>query len=170
MLNKARKYFFPSFIAFLMLLSCTRSPLPQAEAGNTEENNLSNSIVGYWKSDALVVMIDTIHNSETSVVLNVTKDEWVEKTNLQPIQTIFNKNKTYVSAYASADGKIIRMTAGKWEAGKNQLRIHQLFPSDKQMNYRIDLNDGFAELRSRMDFDGDGKNDDVFYCQMKKVS
>ncbi len=166
-----KRSFLPGVIVLLFLFSCSRNPgPPPVEDGNTAENDLRNSLVGLWKSDALVVGIDTIHNTETSVILSVTKDEWTEKLKLQPVQTIFNQNKTYVSAYTSADGKLIRVTAGKWDVGKNQLKIHQLFPNDKQMDYRIDISDGFAELRSRLDFDGDGKNDDMFYCQMKKVS
>ena len=123
-----------------------------------------------WKSDALVVGIDTLHNSDMSVVLEVRSDQWEEKLKMQPIQTIFNPNHTYISAYIGTDGKVIKMTAGKWGVKKNNLSIHQLFPSDRQMDYRIDLAAGALELRSKIDFDNDGKNDDLFYCQMKKVS
>jgi len=155
----------------LFLLSCSQPPVP--EAGNESYNSggdLRSSLIGTWQSDALVVGIDTMNNSDLNVVLEITKDEWCEKLKLQPIQTIFNANNTYVSAYVSTDGKLLKITAGKWDVGKNQLRIHQLFPIEKQMDYRIDLTAGSAELRSRLDFDGDGKNDDMLFCQMKKVS
>jgi hypothetical protein len=166
-----KKYFLPFGVVLLLFLSCSRAPVAPADENNWDPSfDPGNSLVGMWKSDAVVVGIDTIHNSPTSVILEVTRDEWSEKLNMQPVQTIFNPNKTYVSAYTTTDGKVIRVTAGKWDVGKNQLNIHQLFPSDKQMNYRIDFSDGFAELRSRLDFDGDGKKDDLFYCQMKKIS
>ncbi len=165
-----RKCFLPAFIAGLFMLSCSRTPVPPANEENfNAENELRNSMVGMWQSDALVVGIDTIHNSQMSVILEVTKDDWTKKLRMQPMQTIFNPNKTYISAYTSTDGKLIKMTAGKWDVGKNQLKIHQLFPDDKQMDYRIDFTAGVAELRSKLDFDGDGSNDDMFYCQMKKV-
>ena len=122
-----------------------------------------------WQMNSLVVGIDTIQNSETSCVLQIGKEDWNEKLKLQPIQTLFSPNKTYISAYCTDEGKIIRFTTGRWEMEKNQLKIHQLFPIEKQMNYRIDLSDGSAQLRSHLDFDGDGKTDDMFYCEMKKV-
>ena len=122
-----------------------------------------------WQMNSLVIGVDTIHNSETSAVLEITPDNWKEKLKLQPIQTLFSPNKTYISAYCSEEGKIIRFTTGRWEVEKNQLKIHQLFPSDKQMNYRIDLSDGCAQLRSKLDFDRDGKSDDMLYYEMKRV-
>ncbi|MCX6290463.1 MAG: hypothetical protein NT126_01710 [Bacteroidetes bacterium] len=166
-----RKYIFPLTIMLLFLLSCSKAPVPPASQDAIQaDNDLQSSLVGMWRTDALVVGIDTIHNSDMSVILEVRSDEWVERMKMQPIQTIFNPNKTYISAYTNAEGKVIKVTAGKWSAAKNQLKIHQLFPNDQQMNYRVDLTAGSAELRSKLDFDGDGKDDDFFYCQMKKVS
>jgi hypothetical protein len=167
-----KKYFIPFVVVILLFLSCSKTPVPPVQENNCDPSayDLGNSLVGMWKSDAVIVGIDTIHNSSTSVVLQVNKEEWNDRLHIQPVQTIFNPNKTYVSAYTTTDGKVIKVTAGKWDVGKNQLNIHQLFPNDKQMNYRIDLSDGFAELRSKLDFDGDGKQDDIFYCQMKKIT
>ena len=170
MMKLIRKYLVPLCLVLFFQLSCSRPPVPAAaDDGYVNPNDLKCSLIGVWESDALVVGIDTIHNSETSVVLSISPDEWATKLKLQPIQTIFNPNKTYVSAYTSIDGKLLKVTAGKWDVEKNHLSIHQLFPDDKEMNYRIDLTAGTAELRSKLDFDGDGKDDDLYYCQMKKV-
>jgi hypothetical protein len=170
MVGFAGKYTLPCCMILFIFFSCSRTPVPPPEMDTTStDNGLKNSLVGMWQSDALVVGIDTINNSENSVILEVTKDQWTEKLRMQPIQTIFNSNNTYITAYTSSDGKLIKMTAGKWNMGKNQLKIHQLFPEERQMNYRIDFTAGCAELRSRLDFDNDGKEDDLFYCQMKRV-
>jgi len=170
MILRIRNNFLPCCIMLLLCYSCSQSPLPPAvqEADNSI-GDLKNSLVGTWWSDELIVGIDTINNSKTSVLLEIKKDEWEEKLNMKPIQTIFNPNKTYVSAYCNSEGKIIRVTAGKWTVEKNQLNIHQLFPNDKEMNYRINVDSGYAELRTKLDFDGDGKSDDLYYCQMKKI-
>jgi len=155
----------------LLCYSCSQSPLPPAvQASDVTSSDLKNSLVGTWWSDELIVGIDTINNSGTSVLLEINKDEWAEKLKMKPIQTIFNPNKTYVSAYCTDEGKIIRVTAGKWTVEKNQLNIHQLYPNDKEMKYRINVDSGYAELSTRLDFDGDGKTDDLYYCQMKKIS
>ena len=170
MFQHVRRWFVPFCILLLLTLSCSRTPLaPAKETSDIASGDVKNSLVGTWWSDEIVVGIDTINNSGNSVVLQINKDGWSEKLNLRPIQTIFNSNKTYVSAYCTTEGKIIKVTVGKWTVDKNQLNIHQLFPSDQQMNYRIDLDSGYAQLRSQLDFDGDGKSDDMFYCQMKKV-
>ena len=168
MIQSLKVYFFPCCIMLLLFLSCSQTP-PTPETNTTALNDLKTSLVGTWWSDEIIVGIDTINNSGNSVVLEINKDEWREKLKMQPIQTVFNPNKTYVSAYCTTEGKIIRMTAGKWNVEKNQLKIHQLFPIDRQMQYRIDLTSGYAELRSKLDFDGDGKSDDLYYCQMKKI-
>jgi hypothetical protein len=152
------------------LFACSRSPVsPTVGESSATATDFKTSLVGMWQMNSLVVDFDTIHNSEMSAVLSIDKDSWNEKLKLQPIQTLFSPNKTYISAYCTDEGKIIRFTTGRWEVEKNQLKIHQLFPSDKQMNYRIDLSDGCAQLRSKLDFDGDGKSDDLFFCEMKKV-
>jgi hypothetical protein len=165
-----KRSFFPCCVLVLLLLSCSQHPVAPAVFDDIKsDGDLKNTLVGTWISDAVVVGIDTINNTDLSVLVEINQGDWKEKLHLQPIQTIFNKNKTYVSAYCTTDGKIIRVTAGKWKMEKNRLNIHQLFPNDKQMNYRIDLEDGFAQLKSNLDFDGDGNNDDIFYCQMKKV-
>ncbi len=170
MVKFIRKYFVPLCLVVFFQLSCSRPPVPAApDESYIAPGDLKCSIVGMWESDALVVGIDTVHNSQTSVVLSVTSDEWKKKLKIQPVQTIFNPNKTYISAYTSIDGQLIKFTAGRWDVEKNNLSIHQLFPSDREMNYRIDLTCGAAELRSTLDFDGDGKDDDLYYCQMKKV-
>jgi len=154
-------------VAFLF--SCTQSPLPAPEENSEVSSDLKNSLVGMWQAYDIIVGIDTIHNSGNSALLEVNNNDWRDKLKLRPIQTIFNANNTYVSAYCTDEGRLIRVTSGKWDMKKNQLNIHQLFPNDKEMNYRIELSAGVAQLRSKLDFDGDGKSDDMYYCQMKKV-
>jgi hypothetical protein len=171
MILPVRNYFVPLTFLVFALFACSRAPVvpPAQEESAASGTALKNSLVGMWQMNSLVIGFDTIHNTQTSCVLQIGADEWNEKLKLQPIQTLFSPNKTYISAYCTDEGKIIRFTTGKWEVEKNQLKIHQLFPSDKQMNYRIDVSDGCAQLRSKMDFDEDGKSDDLFYCEMKKV-
>ncbi len=172
MIFSLKKYSIPFCFLLFTLLACSRAPvMPMNEACSETGTgtDLQNSLVGMWQMNSLLVGIDTIYNSETSVILQIAQDEWKEKLKLQPIQTLFSPNKTYISAYCTSEGKIIRFTTGRWNVEKNQLKIHQLFPNDQQMNYRIDLSDGCAELRSKLDFDGDGKSDDLLYYQMKKV-
>ena len=170
MVLQLKNCFLPCSVFFLFLLSCSQAPVPPAaEMSTCSSGDLKYSLVGTWWSDEIIVGIDTINNSGTSVLVEVNKDEWREKLKLLPVQTIFNSNKTYLSAYCTTEGKIIRVTAGTWTVEKKQLNIHQLFPTDQQMNYRIDLSSGYAELRSQLDYDGDGKSDDLFYCQMKKA-
>ena len=164
------RYVIPCSILLLLTLSCSQTPVPPAkETCVSPSSDLKNSLVGTWLSDEIIVGIDTINNSGNSVLLEINKEEYQEKLKLRPIQTVFHANKTYVSAYCTTEGKIIRVTAGKWTIEKNKLNIHQLFPSDQQLNYRIDLSAGYAQLRSQLDFDGDGNSDDMFYCQMKKI-
>jgi hypothetical protein len=170
MIFACRNYFIPFCFVVFTLLACSRSPVvPAGEAPASTGTDLSYSLVGMWQMNTLVVGIDTIQNSATSGVLEISPDNWNERLKMQPIQTLFSSNKTYISAYCSEEGKIIHFATGRWEVEKNQLKIHQLFPSDKQMNYRIDLTDGCAQLRSHLDFDGDGKTDDMLYYEMKRV-
>ena len=170
MIFSIRKYFVPFTFLLFTLFACSRTPVaPAHEEPSAAGTDIKSSLVGMWQMNSLVVGFDTIHNTQMSCVLQIDCDQWKEKLKLQPIQTLFSPNKTYISAYCTDEGKIIRFTTGRWEVEKNQLKIHQLFPSDKQMNYRIDLTDGCAQLRSKMDFDEDGNTDDLFYCQMKRV-
>jgi hypothetical protein len=164
-----RKYSIPACFVLFTLFACSRSPVAPTNEEASTGSDLKNSLVGMWQMNSLVIGVDTINNSDISGVLEIREDNWNEKLKMQPIQTLFSPNKTYISAYRSEEGKIIRFTTGRWDVDKNQLKIHQLFPSDKQMNYRINLSDGCAELRSKLDFDGDGKNDDLLYYQMKRV-
>src|SRR5438105_32799 len=105
MISFLAKHFFPSFIILFLLFSCTQNPVPPA---SVESSNSKNTLVGTWLTDEILIGIDTIHNSRTSVLLEIKKEEWREKLKLLPIQTIFNQNKTYVSAYSTIEGKIIR--------------------------------------------------------------
>ena len=123
--------FLPCCILFLLMLSCSQAPvLPAVDTTSCSSGDLKYSLVGTWWSDEIMVGIDTINNSGTSCLLEVNKDEWREKLKLLPVQTIFNSNKTYLSAYCTTEGKIVRVTAGTWNVEKKQLNLHQLFPTD----------------------------------------
>ena len=159
-------------ILILALSSCFDKPLPPTtDIVACNEPNRS-AIIGTWETDWMIVRIDTINNSETSVVVEITPSDWGDKVKTLPARCRFNDDGTYVSWIYDTDHRLIRKCIGHWNMNAQFLAIEQQYPSARNMVWQVNIpkSSKYAEFFSKYDFDGDGKSDDNIYCQMKRIS
>src|SRR6187399_318878 len=124
-------------ILALAFSSCFDKPLPPSvDVAVCNESNQA-SIVGTWEADWMMVGIDTINNSDNSVVMKVTPSDWGDKTKTLPARSRFNDDGTYVSWIYDSGHKLIRKCIGHWSIADKFLTIEQQFPSVKNMVWKV---------------------------------
>ena len=132
--------------------------------------SLSQQIIGEWQNTYLKVEMPTSNNTRSLEVLEVTPQNWEKKMKIQPIRTIFNKNRTYHSEHRNLKGTLIYNPAGIWSIKGDTITMMDTYPiQGKCFKYKIAINGDCVEFWGKEDFDADGVKDDMYYGKQKKL-
>lgn len=145
-------------LATLIIISCKN--------GNIKREQM----FGEWNNLSIRVDIETKLNTDSNEVLTVEQSEWEQKLKIKPIRTYFRADSTYNSAHFDLKGSLVYNPSGKWWIVRDSLIMAQAFPSVDTSSYLIKLNKDTASFTCRLDWDMDGKKDDLYVGRQFKVN
>jgi hypothetical protein len=101
-------------------------------------------------------------------VIEADSSNWEDRLHIKPIRTRFQADGTYYSEYRNLQDSIVRRPSGTWTLKGDSLTISQLQPETVQMTFQLHIEKDIATFRVFIDFDGDGKTNDLYYGRQRK--
>lgn len=149
-------------MCILAFVSCTTD--------NENKSELSEQLIGEWHNTSLKIIMNTYKNSDSTVVLEVSEQNWEEKMNIKPIKTFFRADNSYNSEHYSLKDSLIYNPSGKWEIKGDTLNMWDTFPNKGlRYKYKLTITNNKAEFSGIEDCDNDGKADDNYFGTQKKL-
>jgi hypothetical protein len=151
-------------LSTLIVVSCNDQENKKADFVKPEQ------MIGEWNNLSIRVDIETKKNTDSSEVLNVEQAEWEQRLKIKPIRTYFRADSTWNSAHYNLNDSLVYNPSGKWWIENDSLIMVQTFPSVDTSSYLLKLNKDTASFTSRLDWDMDGKKDDLYVGRQLKVN
>ena len=103
---------------------------------------------------------------------SVDKQEVRPKTHvkIKPIRSFFHADSTWNSAHYNLNASLVYNPSGKWWIKENRLVMAQDFPSADTTSYSLLLKQGTALFEGLLDWDMDGKKDDIYSGRQIKIN
>lgn len=154
--SKIRKT--PAFLAAacLGILACETPP---------QQEKWSGDLNGVWESAAYRVEINTPNNQDTTIIITIDEQDWKEKMNMKPIEAYFQADHKYIAEYRHLNDSLIRRHRGVWNTFGDTLVIIE---PDAIYQYTMQWKNERVYFQSLVDWDADGKEDDVYYGIYRK--
>jgi hypothetical protein len=145
-------------LATLIIISCNNEKVKREQ------------MFGEWNNLSIRVDIETKMNTDSNEVLTVEQAEWEQRLKIKPIRTYLRADSTWNSAHYNLNDSLIYNPSGKWWIDNDSLIMVQTFPSIDTSSYLIKLSKDTASFTSRLDWDMDGKKDDLYVGRQFKVN
>jgi len=124
---------------------------------------LAKALIGEWRN--IYVMINI-----KDKVMEADSSNWEERLHIKPIRTHFEADGTYYSEYRNLQDSIVRRPSGTWSLKGDSLTMSQLQPEPMQMTLQLQIEKDVATFTGLIDFDGDGKTNDLYYGRQRKYN
>ncbi len=124
------------------------------------------SLIGTWENVSLTVGIETQNGSNSSSQLIVNKGEWEKIMKIQPIKTTYLPDGKFTSSYYALDGSPLGKEEGKWFIRNDSLILESTNYSN---SYALKFKGNTAQFISKLDWDQDGENDDLYDGWQRKI-
>lgn len=138
-------------------------------AGCSKKTDLERSLVGRWENIGLHVTIHTFHNSDSTVVIDLTEDNLRRGFATKPFVTIIHDDGTYTVEIRSQSDSLVAKSSGEWKVESDSLIMKQLNPSPALFVYHVKISGNTAEFRTMVDYDHDGKVDDELLSLSRRI-
>lgn len=150
---------------FSVFYAC-QADAPQQKT-QTPSSNLKEALPGVWESVSFEVNIQSANNADSTIVFKVAEENWEEKLGTKPIQTFFYTDNKYKRLFRGANTVAYDTLRGMWNVFGDTL---MLIEPNATYQYQVNIQDnGLAEFRSLMDWDGDGESDDEYLGIERKI-
>lgn len=103
--------------------------------------------------------MNTYKSSDTTRWLIASEGEWEKVLKIKPIETTYFEDGTFKSEYRSLENEPMGTEEGKWLLMGDSLR---LFSSHYNYNYKLYLANDRIRFVALVDWDNDGKKDDLY--------
>jgi hypothetical protein len=127
-------------------------------------------LIGEWNNLSIRINIQSKNNLDTSEVFEVSRSEWEERLRIKPIRTFFRADSSWNSAHYNLKDSLVYNPSGKWWITENKLVMLQEFPSPDTTRYTMILKKDTVSFESLLDWDMDGKKDDLYFGRQIKVN
>ncbi len=126
------------------------------------------SLYGIWEGVSFHINVNSFENKpDSSFVFEVSEGDWEQKLQVKPVRTIYLPDSTYVQEFRGLKGEIYESNKGLWRTLGDTLL---LLERDAQYLYDSRIADnGLLWLRSLVDWDGDGQEDDEYLAAHRLV-
>lgn len=158
------KHYLGLLLCFV-IIAC-QSKHTQSAENQTVSLDLKTLLPGKWETVAFKVNINTYQNTDSTFVLEVKGGEWEDKLQMRPIQTEYSARNRYQSNYHNLSDSLIRTERGIWNIFGDTL---MLISPEATYQYKVNWQGEMVELRSVLDWDGDGQEDDEYIGIQKLV-
>lgn len=154
----------PFLFLLILFLGCSADSNKQPES-NTED--LQTALPGTWESVSLRVDINTADYTDTSYVFEVREEEWIQRLGVKPVKTYYKLDNKYEQVFTSLTDTILSTTRGMWNVFGDTLMMVE---PNSTYHYEATLEGGLMKLKARLDWDGDGAEDDDYLGVHRRVS
>jgi hypothetical protein len=152
-------------LAAIFFISCQNT-----DDGKKKDIFEAQDLTGEWNNLSIKINIHSKNNSDSNEVFEVSRPEWEEKLKIKPIRTFFRSDSTWNSAHYNLKDSLVYNPSGKWWIKENKLVMLQDFPSPDTTSYTLLLKKDTASFESLLDWDMDGKKDDLYFGRQLKVN
>lgn len=130
-------------------------------AAQPPKGPLAKALIGEWRN--IYVKIDI-----KDKVMEADSSNWESRLHIKPIRTYFNKDGSYRSEYRNLQDSIVRVSSGIWDLEGDSLVMNETAPEVSLMRLRLQIENDVATFTGLIDFDGDGKADNLYYGRQRK--
>ena len=123
-------------------------------------------LIGSWSNIDLEVLVNQRDPVDSVYTFEVLEGDWEQTLNIKPIVTEFRRDGSYRSEYRSLQDSVIREAEGFWKMDRDTLI---LIEDGTATSYHMELSDGKVTFRGWLDWDQDGKQDDLYSGRQKKI-
>lgn len=157
---------------FLIVLAATIFIVACQDSGSNKNVTAieSKDLIGEWNNLSIRIDIQSKNNSDTSEVFEVNRFEWEERLKIKPIRSFFRADNTWNSAHYNLKDSLVYNPSGKWWIKENKLVMLQDFPSPDTNSYTLLLIKDTASFEGLLDWDMDGRKDDLYFGRQIKVN
>jgi hypothetical protein len=127
----------------------------------TLKEPLAQALPGEWKN-----LYVRIHIKDK--VVEADSSNWEERLHIKPIHTWFNKDGSYRSEYRNLQDSLVRVSSGSWSIEGDTLTMDEATPEVSHMKFHLLVEKDIASFSGLIDFDGDGKANDLYYGRQRK--
>jgi hypothetical protein len=135
---------------------------------NSEES-LQDQLVGEWSNLSMKITTNSKNNTDSNEVFEVDRAKWEETLKIKPIRTLFRADSTYNSPHFNLKDSLVFNPSGKWWVEGDKVYFLQLFPSTDASYFTLSINKDTATFEGPVDWDEDGKKDDIYFGRQIKV-
>ncbi len=162
--TKPLRLILPALSAIALLAGC---------AGNLtiapgSSKPLDKRFFGEWRNESMRVECATYRGSDSTFVIDVPAGQWEAKMRMQPIRTTYKADGSYVSEYRTLSDSISLRRKGTWTANGKRLILRETEPDSREYVNEYSISGKRARFSSTLDFDSDGKTDDLYEGVQRK--
>ena len=157
--------------AAVALCACNES----TNQTEVKEPTIKDQLVGTWSNTYLKLELNADGPKDSVKVNEVKEENWGEQLGIKPIVTTFKEDGTYGSKYYNLKDSLVRETTGKWTIMEgDSLLMTELTPEKSEFKLHLsfakkaDGKTDLARFKGVIDFDMDGKADDLYYGEQKR--
>lgn len=130
--------------------------------------SLTKQLVGEWRNRYVKVIM---HNEKTGKATTMEADSatWEAKLHIKPIRTHFKNDGSYFSEYRNLKDSVVRIPSGLWSIKGDTLIMTELKPEKSVLKVHVKIEKGLVTFHGMIDFDGEGKENDEYFGEQRKV-
>ena len=153
------------FLLLLWITGCDNRK--KNEQANTQDGE---KLIGEWNNLSMEITINSKNNGDSNEVFEVDRPQWEQTLKIKPIRTFFRADSTWNSAHFNLKDSLVYNPSGKWWFENHKLIMMQYFPSPDTTSYDLNIKSDTATFEGNVDWDRDGKKDDVYFGRQIKVN
>ena len=162
-----------AFLLLSILFSCSprtsesndSSDKNQDDTSDAKIENLKQALTGEWRNVSMKVNITSLNNTSRDSVTDVPEGQWETIMDIKPIRTVFREDGTFRSEYRNLADSIVFVSDGTWSVTGDSLSMTE---SGNTSSYFTRISNGKAEFTGYIDWDQDGKADDLYFGIQEK--
>lgn len=132
------------------------------------QKSLRDTLLGEWRNVSINVTINTVDNSDSSSVFSADESNWEQKLRMKPIRTFYKEDGAYISEYRNLADSVFSSSTGTWKVLADTLLLNQQQPNAETYKSKVVIKDDLGEFTIRLDWDGDGSADDIYFGVQRK--
>lgn len=130
-----------------------------------QSNTKKTQLLGQWYNESMSVQLGA-SDGEVDSLFSVPKGQWESVLGIKPILTTYAEDGSYTSEYISLEGELLQSKAGQWSLEGDTLFLTE---DGQTTAYFFDWREGKAGFIGYLDWDNDGKANDLYEgIQIKK--
>lgn len=149
-------------ILLLLIFACTDTKKKETATETVPESNLQEAVVATWTNLTLNVTMPLAVGDSS---ITVEEGKWEEVLGIKPIVTTINEDGTFSSNYYTLEDELMMTSNGSWSVNNDSLTMIQ---NGVPTTYHLSIQDSIGTFTGYLDWDQDGKSDDLYIGTQKK--